>query len=255
VKVLSADNIGFSVNGSTLLHGVDLHLQQGELLGLIGPNGAGKSTLLRIITGLVEGFHGEVTLQGKPLGEMPLRNRARELAYLAQEGVAHWPLRVERLVELGRLPHLESWRSADESDRAVVSRVMQQTDTYGIRHRTYDTLSGGERMRVLLARALAVEPGILLADEPVANLDPAHQLEVMALLREHCDAGGAAIVVLHDLSLAAHYCHRLQLLHNGRTVAAGGAAEVLCAENLRQVYGIRGIGDGYATLRWERADQ
>jgi iron complex transport system ATP-binding protein len=254
MTVLKGDNISFAVNGSTLLREVDLHLEQGELLGLIGPNGAGKSTLLRILGGLLDGFHGQVLLNGRSLPEIPLRNRARDLAYLAQEGVAHWPLRVERLVELGRLPHLDSWHSADETDQTVVNQAMKLTDTYRIRHRTYDTLSGGERMRVLLARALAVEPGILLADEPVANLDPAHQLDVMALLRDHCDNGGAAIVVLHDLSLAAHYCHRLQLLHDGNTVATGDAAEVLCADNLEQVYGIRAVGGGYASLLWERSD-
>jgi iron complex transport system ATP-binding protein len=179
------------------------------------------------------------------------------MAYLAQEGVVHWPLTVERLVELGRHPHLEGWHRCGEEDRRVVEKSMREADILELRERTFDTLSGGERTRVLLARALAVEPTILLADEPVAALDPAHQLDLMALLRNHCDQGGAAIIVLHDLSLAAHFCHRLQLLHHGKSVANGAPEIVLSAENLERVYKIRapqGLSSSTPIpVPWERA--
>jgi iron complex transport system ATP-binding protein len=151
----------------------------------------------------------------------------------------HWPLIVERLIELGRLPHLDGWQQPSDEDAELVKLVMQQTDVEHLRGRIFDTLSGGEAMRVLLARALATEPMLLLADEPVAALDPAHQLKVMQLLRDHCESGGASIVVLHDLALASHFCDRLQLLNTGKTVAEGDSATVLSEKNLSEVYGIR----------------
>ncbi len=239
MSLLSAKDISLNIGSSTILQGIDLELRPRELLGLIGPNGAGKSSLLRIICGLQHGNSGSVQLGDTPLTSIPPRQRAKRVAYLAQSGVVHWPLTVERLVELGRHPHLEGWQQSGEQDRRVVERIMREADITGLRERRFNTLSGGEQMRVLLARALAVEPAILLTDEPIAALDPSHQLDLMSLLRNHCEQGGAAIIVLHDLSLAAHYCHRLQLLHHGKTIANGAPDLVLSAENLERVYKIR----------------
>ncbi len=255
---MQASNISYSAGEAPILTDIDLELKAGELLGLIGPNGAGKSTLLRVITGLLPGHGGAISVQGLPVNEMPQRQRARTIAYLAQQTVVSWPLRVERLVELGRLPHLDPWQQPGTADAAVIARVMEETDTVQLTGRTFNTLSGGERMRVLLARALVVEPVILLADEPVAALDPAHQLDVMALIRSHCDQGGSAVVVLHDLALAAHFCDRLQMLHKGRTFAVGDPTEVLSPDNLEQVYQIRPrvaekAISGVAMLPWERS--
>ncbi len=239
MKRLQGVALGVQLNGRKLLDGVDFSLARGEMLGLIGPNGAGKSTLLRLLAGLLPHFDGALNLDGQPLAALPVEARARRIAYLAQNGPVHWPLPVERLVALGRLPHLPPWRRGGEHDHEVIERVLRDTDLLPLRHRTFDTLSGGERARVLLARALASEPEILLADEPVAALDPAHQLEVMERLRRHCGDGGAVAVVLHDLPLAAHYCDRLQLLHRGRCVADAPPQEVLQGENLSRVYGLR----------------
>lgn len=239
MSLLQASNISLSIDDSSILNKVGLELNAGELLGLIGPNGAGKSTLLRSIAGLTQLDSGTILLDECNLLEMQPKARAHKIAYLAQDGPVHWPLIVERLVELGRLPHLDGWQQPSSQDMELISRVMQQTDVEHLRGRIFDTLSGGEAMRVLLARALVTEPLILLADEPVAALDPAHQLDVMQLLQDHCNAGGAAVVVLHDLALASHFCHRLQLLNSGRTVAVGDPATVLSKENLGEVYGIR----------------
>lgn len=239
MSLLQASNISLSIDGASILNNVDLELKPGELLGLIGPNGAGKSTLLRSVAGLTHPEIGSVFLDNSNLLEMEPKSRAKMIAYLAQDGPVHWPLIVERLIELGRLPHLDGWQQPSAEDLELINRVMQQTDVEHLRGRIFDTLSGGEAMRVLLARALVTEPTILLADEPVAALDPSHQLKVMQLLRNHCESGGAAIVVLHDLSLASHFCDRLQLLNNGKTVAAGDPAIVLSEQNLSEVYGIR----------------
>jgi iron complex transport system ATP-binding protein len=247
MSMLQARGISLHIDGKSILESVDLKLEAGELLGLIGPNGAGKSTLLRMLAGLPGLATGSIQLNGKELLQMGAKERARNIAYLAQDHQVHWPLMVERLVELGRLPHLGSWQRPTDIDMQIINRVMQQTDVEQLRQRVFDTLSGGEAMRVLLARALAGEPTILLTDEPVAALDPAHQLDVMQLLQHHCRSGGAAVVVLHDLALASHFCDRLQLLHSGRTVAVGTPATVLTEDNLRDVYGIRVNPDFTAT--------
>jgi ABC-type cobalamin/Fe3+-siderophores transport system ATPase subunit len=239
MSLLQANNISLSIGDTSILNTVNLELNAGELLGLIGPNGAGKSTLLRTMAGLTQLDSGSILLDDCNLLEMKLKTRAHKIAYLAQNGPVHWPLIVERVIELGRLPHLDGWQQPSYQDMELINRIMQQTDVEHLRGRIFDTLSGGEAMRVLLARALVTEPMILLADEPVAALDPAHQLKVMQLLRDHCDSGGAAIVVLHDLALASHFCDRLQLLNDGKTIAEGNSAIVLSEKNLSEVYGIK----------------
>ncbi|MEJ1437886.1 MAG: ABC transporter ATP-binding protein [Candidatus Sedimenticola sp. (ex Thyasira tokunagai)] len=238
MTTLIGENISVAFGGQPILQQTDIELKQGELLGLIGPNGAGKTTLLRILAGLLRQSSGRVTLDGDDLSRMDPVVRARQIAYLAQNGETHWPIEVERLVELGRTPHLGSWQHPSDKDRTIIIDVLKSTDTWGLRHRRFTTLSGGERMRVLIARALAVKPQILLADEPVAALDPAHQLDIMGLLQKHCRDGGSAVVVLHDLTLASHFCDRLQLLQEGKTVAVGSADSVLSEENLRKVYNL-----------------
>jgi iron complex transport system ATP-binding protein len=256
--MLYAESLTLSREGRPILEEVDISLSRGEMLGLIGPNGAGKSTLLRLIAGVLQADTGQLWLDGKPLHEYTRRERARRIAYLPQLSEIAWPLSVERLVELGRLPHLEPWQRPGRNDRTIIERVIVQTDLLHLRQRAFNTLSGGEQARVLLARALVTEPDILLADEPVAALDPAHQLDVMQLLTDHCEAGQSVIVVLHDLTLAAHYCHRLQLLYEGATLADGTEDEVLTEDNLADAYAIELVGrdeeGAYApfSLPWRR---
>ncbi len=240
-----------------ILDQVDVVLGRGEMLGLIGPNGAGKSTLLRLLAGVLQPDGGRLLLNGKDFAQLSLRERARRIAYLPQLSRIAWPLKVERLVELGRVPHLEPWQQPGAEDRAIIERVIAQTDLLSLRHRTFDTLSGGEQARVLLARALVTEPEILLTDEPVSALDPAHQLDVMQLLSDHCESGQSVIVVLHDLTLAAHYCHRLQLLHEGATLSEGVPEKVLIEENLADAYAIELMEPGVGlpspfALPWRR---
>jgi iron complex transport system ATP-binding protein len=236
--LLEARGVQQQLGGREVLRGVDLRLRRGEMLGLIGPNGAGKSTLLRAITGLLEPQRGEILFDGRPLASFDDRARARRIAYLAQGGEAHWPLPVERLVAIGRLPHLSGWQQPGAADAAAVEAALRATDAWQFRTRSVSSLSGGERMRVMLARALAGGPELLLADEPVAALDPAHQIGVMSLLKAQAEAGGAVVAVLHDLTLAARYCDRLVLLAEGCVAAEGAPREVLSEETLARVYGV-----------------
>ncbi|ODB99937.1 hypothetical protein A3197_05985 [Candidatus Thiodiazotropha endoloripes] len=228
----------FNRQGQSILGQIDVHIEAGEMLGLIGPNGAGKSSLLRLLAGVTTADAGRLTLAGKPLNQLPPKRRAQRIAYLPQLSEIAWPMSVEHLVALGRLPHLDDWQKTSLEDRAIIDRIIEQTDLTAFRNRPYNTLSGGEQARVQLARALVTEADILLADEPVSALDPAHQLDVMALLQTYVQAGHGVIIVLHDLALAAHYCSRLQLLHQGRTLAEGRADEVLTDHHLEAAYGI-----------------
>jgi len=239
MRQLHASQLSISLGGRQILKSLSFNLQSGEMLGLIGPNGAGKTTLLRLLAGLLKPDDGSISLDDISYTKLTPQLRAKKMAYLAQSGTAHWPMSVERIVALGRLPHLSDWQKPSENDEQIIQRIMQQTDLIGFEQRAFNTLSGGERARVLLARALVAEPEILLADEPVAALDLAHQLEMMTLLKQFCNQGGAVVVVLHDLRLAAHYCDRLQLLTHGSELANGSPTEVLSEHSMEQAFGIR----------------
>lgn len=236
-----------SLGGARVLRDLTLSLEGANFIGLIGPNGVGKTTLIRAIAGLIP-FEGSVTLDGTAIASIPPRSRAKQIAYLAQGAESHWPLVVERLVALGRLPHLEPFRKPQPADEAAISRAMALADVDTMRARDVLTLSGGERARVLLARALAVEAPLLLVDEPVAALDPYHQLGVMEGLVAYARAGRMVVAVLHDLSLAARYCDRLVMLNDGKVFADGTPAEVLTPANLREVYRVEAevTGEGRA---------
>jgi iron complex transport system ATP-binding protein len=235
---LEARGITIGFDGAPLLRDVDLAVGSNEIVGLIGPNGSGKTTLLRALANLHPVQAGTVQLDGVAIAQLGERQLAKQLAYLAQRGDAHWPMRADALVALGRLPHRRPFGGPGEGDRLAIERAMQAADVSALRQRTMAHLSGGERMRVLLARALAVEAALLLADEPVAALDPAHQLRVMELLRSTARDGAGIVVVLHDLSLAARFCDRLVLIAGGGVVAQGSHAQVLTPGNLARAYGV-----------------
>lgn len=241
---LAVENLNASLGGARVIRGVSFAIEGAAFIGLIGPNGVGKTTLVRAIAGLIP-FEGSVTLDDAPLAALKPRHRARAIAYLAQGAGSHWPLEVSRLVALGRLPHLAPFARPAAADEAAITRAMHLAGVEEFIGRDVLTLSGGERARVLLARALAVEAPLLLVDEPVAALDPYHQLRIMEVLRAYADEGRTIIAVLHDLTLAARYCDRLLLLDNGKMKADGTPAEVLTPENLRATYRIEArIGEG-----------
>jgi len=235
---VTLENISVDLGRRPVLRGVTAAMAAGEMIGIIGPNGAGKSTLVRAMLGLSPLSGGSVAIDGRPLAALHPRQVARRIAYLPQGQTLHWPLGVERLVALGRLPHLAPMSRIGEEDRRLIAEAMERADVLALRDRTATHLSGGERARVLLARALAVGAAGLIADEPLASLDPGHQIDVMELLAREARQGAMVVAVLHDLTMAARYCDRLLLIDRGALVADGPPAQVLTAERLRQVYGI-----------------
>ncbi len=235
---ITARTLSARLDGQTVVDGVPTSLTGGALGGIVGPNGAGKSSLVRALLGLIPST-GTIELDDVPLPSIRRADVARRIAYLPQGQTLHWPLTVGRLVALGRLPHLAPFSTLSSADRDAVDRAMPTADLAQLAGRTATELSGGERARVLLARALAVEAPVLVVDEPLASLDPAHQLEVMELLRAQARRGTLVLAVLHDLGMAMRYCDRLLLLDRGRLVADDVPAAVLTPERLQQVYRIQ----------------
>ena len=238
MSLIAAQDVHARYGARAALGGVSFGAAAGELVGLVGPNGAGKTTLLRVLAGLMKPAEGHVFFAGRPFGDFGRRELAQRLAYLPQGAPVHWPLKVGKLVALGRLPHLDPWRNPAPADERAIARAMDAAEVSEFADRPVTTLSSGERTRAMIARALAVEPLVLLADEPVTALDPYHQLKVMELLRERVRGGMAVVVVLHDLNLAGRFCDRLVLLDAGRVVTEGAPEHVLAPEFLRTVYGI-----------------
>jgi iron complex transport system ATP-binding protein len=229
----------------TVLDAIDLSLDSGGVTAVLGRNGAGKSTLLSCIAGLLPPSSGTISLDGEIIATtstgkhhnvMPARQRARHIAFLPQTPEILWPIDVQTLVQLGRIPF--EGMASDASNEAAVTRAMQLTEVAQWSTRMVTTLSGGERARVQLARVIAGESNWILADEPFAGLDPAHQFEAADLLRNCAARGAGVILTIHDLALAARIADRIVVLDQGRVVADGAPAVALSVELLRDVYGI-----------------
>jgi iron complex transport system ATP-binding protein len=245
--ILAADGLSVQLGGVRAVDRATLALRPGEIVALVGPNGAGKTTLVRALAGL-QPAEGEITLNGRPLKSYAPRERARMIAYLPQGHVFHWPMSVAAIVALGRHPHGDAFSAPAAGDGAAVSGALAATGLEPFAGRPVTTLSGGERARVALARALATGAQILLADEPTASLDPRHQLIVMELLRQAARAGGSVLAIVHDLTLAARFADRVLVMDGGRIVADAPPDEALSAARIAQIFAVEALvleaGDG-----------
>ncbi len=236
---LVATDLTVKAGSAVLVRGASFRLAPGELVLLLGPNGAGKTSLLRAALGLARAAGGSATLGGIESAALSAALRARRVSYLPQVRPLAWPSLVRDVVALGRFAHGAALGRLRGEDAAAVERALHACDLEQLAQRRTDTLSGGELARVHCARAFAAEAPLLIADEPVAALDPRHQFRIMSLVDAFVKRGGGALVVLHDVSLAARYAQRLIWMKEGRILADGPPAETLTAERLEMVYGVR----------------
>lgn len=234
---IEAQKLHFAHGNRPALHDVSATFEPGKFSVILGPNGAGKSTLLGCLAGLLKPASGAASLDGQPIAAMRAEDRAKAVGLLPQGAETHWALEAQALVALGRYPHRRGFGLSAE-DLSAVEEAMQATATGQFAGRPVTELSGGERARVLMARVLAGEPRWILADEPLANLDPGFQLDMLGLLRAQADNGKGVIAVLHDLHHAVRFANHVVLLHEGQVFAQGDVASVISPQNLRKVYGI-----------------
>lgn len=239
---LRFDSVSVGVGGKTILRDIDFSVASGEVVGLVGRNGVGKTTLLRLASGMLEAEAGRVQLgSGDALEEvrsLSRRELARRIALVPQDMHVPFPFRVGELVLMGRAPHQPLIGLESDRDAELARAALDRLGIGALEDRSITTLSGGERQLVLFARALVQDPGILLLDEPTAFLDLKHRVEVLREVRAFAAAGGAALIVSHDLSLAARSCDRVVLLGTGRLVESGPPADVLTRENLSEAFEI-----------------
>lgn len=216
-----------------------MSLATGELVAILGPNGAGKTSLLRALLGMVDTSGGSAQLDEQDCARLAATERAKLISYLPQRRPLAWPNKVRDMVALGRFAHGAALGRLGPQDAAAVDEAITACDLAGLADRNADTLSGGEIARVHFARAISARAPLLIADEPTAALDPLHQLGIIRLVRDFVDAGGGALVVLHDVALAARFADRLIWMRDGEIVADGSAQETLNAERMRNVYGVQ----------------
>jgi iron complex transport system ATP-binding protein len=242
--MLEAKNISVSYGDREVIRDVSLSVANGETLALLGPNGAGKTTLLRSLNGTVIPVSGDIMVGDRSVGEMSRREIARSIAIVAQENETKFPITVLEFILIGRFARGPAfgWETAD--DIRAAREALDQCDLTEFAGRLMNELSGGERQRVVLARALASETGVLLLDEPTANLDLAHQALMFRLVRQRCrERHASAVVITHDLNLASEFADRVVLLKGGRVIASGEPSDVLTSDNLAEVYGVQVLLD------------
>jgi iron complex transport system ATP-binding protein len=232
--------VSFSYPGRKVLHEIDLKITPRSFVALIGPNGSGKTTLLRLMSKVLKPQGGRVLLQGQPLSSFRARALARRVAVISSEQSFEFPFAVRDVVSMGRFPHLNRFQRMSENDWDIVGRALKMTSADALEDRPISQLSSGEKQRVLIARAIAQEPQVLILDEPNAHLDINHQIAIFNLLRSlNRDLQMTIVVVLHDLTCAAAFCEIVVLIHKGRIVRVGRPAEVITAELIRQTYGAK----------------
>ncbi|MBI3492162.1 MAG: ABC transporter ATP-binding protein [Acidobacteria bacterium] len=238
--MLRVVDVSFAYGGQHVLRDVSFVVPRGRIVGLLGPNGSGKTTLLRIVAGTLRPLRGHAEIDGADVTTLSRRDVARRLAVVPQETHSAFDFKVQDIVLMGRYPHLRAFEIEGPNDLAIAREALAATGTLSLERRPFNTLSGGEKQRVVIAGALAQAAEVLLLDEPTASLDLGSQLDIAALLlRLNRDRGTTMIVCTHDLNFAASLCAELVLIRQGRVLALGATADVLTPENIRALYDVR----------------
>lgn len=236
--MLKVEEIHARYGDIKVLEDICFSAEEGKLLGLIGPNGSGKTTLLKVISSIIKPEIGSVLLDNLDIMRMKKRDIARKMAVVPQESSTSFSFTAIEVVLMGRTPHLKRFETEDSKDFEIAKRCMRMTDCLNLAERPIDELSGGELQKVIIARALAQEPKILLMDEPTSHLDIKNQIEILDLMKRLANDGLTVISVLHDINMAARYCDELILLKDGKIVSSGRTEDVLTTKNIKNVFGI-----------------
>jgi len=237
--ILEAQGLTFGYGTQPTIEQVAFGIGRGELVGVVGPNGAGKSTLLGLLLGLLRPDAGRVLIDGQPISKLTRGQIARQVAFVPQHAGMHIGFTVGQVVAMARYPYRGSLQPLGAADTASIDRALAETGTDNLVDRLVTELSGGELQRVLLARAIAQDTPIMLLDEPTANLDLEHQLQIMGLVKAYTRSGRSALMAIHDLSLAARYCDRLMILHDRRIVEDGPVDQTITEENLLKYFRVQ----------------
>lgn len=257
-SMLRLEEVSFRYSTGFAIQGINLDIPPQSFLALIGPNGSGKTTLLRLMTNVMRPQKGQVSLDGKPLGQFTARQLACKIAVISSEQHFQFPFPVLEVVAMGRFPHLGRLQKMSQQDWEIVDDAMRMTDIGQLQHRPISQLSSGERQRVLIARAIAQRPSILVLDEPNTHLDIHHQIAIFRLLRFLNERHAMTeIMVLHDLTAAAAFCQSVALLHQGKLVKQGSPEDVITTENIKATYGTEVVvypspAGGYPQIAYPR---
>jgi iron complex transport system ATP-binding protein len=238
MKLLEIDDLEFAYGSHKILDGIELDLQPGEILSIVGENGAGKSTLIKCINGINRTRNGRIKINGIDRKDFPQSEISKKIGYVPQTTPVNFPASVFDVILLGRIPHI-IWKIG-KRDKRIVSQTIMDLNLQHLAFRPYNQLSGGERQKVLIARALVQKPELLLLDEPTSNLDLRHQIEVLDTVRRSVKRSKrmSAIIAIHDLNLASRYSDRVAFIHEGRIIKVGEPEDVIDPETISMVYGI-----------------
>src|SRR5690625_1888288 len=239
MSLIQLNHVDVTIDEKQILHDISFSVNQGELLGLIGPNGSGKSTLLKAIATLIPTISGDILIDNTKHLSYSQKHLAKKMSYVPQETLSAFDFTARDVVAMGRHVYGSVFKSETKKDRQRIEWAMEMTKTLPLMHQSVLNLSGGQRQLVMIAKALAQDTPIMLLDEPISALDVHYQLHILSLLKELCEQGQTMIVVLHDLNLAARFCHRLLLLNHGRIQAYGTPEEVLTEQILKDVYHVQ----------------
>jgi len=235
--LLRVDKLSGGYHKTLVIKDVSFTIKKGDFLGIIGPNGSGKSTLLKLMSRVLYPHSGSIAFEGKDIGQMPLKEFCRKVAFVSQDTLISFSFSVEEIVLMGRIPHLKRMQFETKSDFSIAHHTLSLTDTLYIKEKAIDELSAGERQRVIIAKALAQEPMLLFLDEPTTHLDIGHQVQILDLLKKlNRETNLTIVMVLHDLNLASEYCNRLILLNEGKIFKDDFPEEVLTYQNIERVY-------------------
>jgi len=235
--LLKVDSLSGGYAKEMVIKDVSFQIEKGDFLGIIGPNGSGKSTLLRLMSRVLTLQKGNIILEDKDITRMNLKEFCRKVAFVPQDTLINFSFSVEEIVQMGRIPHLKRLQFETRHDFLITQNALSLTDTLYLKEKEIDTLSAGERQRVIIAKALAQEPALLFLDEPTSHLDIGHQIQILDLLKKMNRQNNLTIaMVLHDLNLASEYCNRIILLNEGRIFKEGSPKEVLTYQNIETVY-------------------